>query len=82
MQIVLTEVASGLGVSIVHWVEDRVDVGFRIGGSADRRIAGSPDRRIAGSPEPDVIARRLFPLQRLPTSKDRQADALAGQGEW
>jgi hypothetical protein len=51
-------------------------------GSADRRIAGSPDRRIAGSPEPDVIARRLFPLQRLPTSKDRQADALAGQGEW
>jgi hypothetical protein len=40
MQIVLIEVASGLGVSIVHWVEDRVDVGFRIG----------------GSPEPGVIA--------------------------
>jgi DNA-binding transcriptional LysR family regulator len=32
---------------IGNWVEDRVDVGFRIG----------------GSPEPGVIARRLFPLQ-------------------
>lgn len=34
---------------IGNWVEDRVDVGFRIGGSA----------------EPGVIARRLFPLQSI-----------------
>jgi DNA-binding transcriptional LysR family regulator len=32
---------------IVNWVEDRVDVGFRIG----------------ASPEPGVIGRRLFPMQ-------------------